>query len=97
MIRDMISNKTLTASQMAEAAGCSKRPIITINISLRMFSDVRAPPIPGVRPRVITPVMLEALCEHLLDKPDLYLDEMAGFLYDEFDVVISTYTISRAL
>lgn len=97
MIRDMISSKPLTTSQMAEAAGCSKRSIITICANLQMFGDVRAPLIPGGRPRVITPIMLEALCDHLLEKPDLYLDEMAEFLYDEFDVLVSTYTISRAL
>ena len=97
MICDMISSKSLTTSQMAEAAGCSKRSIITISANLRMFGDVHAPLIPGGRPRVITSVMLEALCDHLLEKPDLYLDEMAEFLYDEFDVIASRYTISRAL
>lgn len=89
VIRDMITSRSLTTSQMAEAAGCSKRSIITISPNLRMFGDVRAPLIPGGRPRVITPVMLEALCDHLLEKPDLYLDEMAEFLYDEFDVLMS--------
>lgn len=62
-----------------------------------MFGDVRAPLTPGGRPRSITPLILEALCDYLLEKPDLYLDEMAEFLYDEFDVVVSTCTISRAL
>jgi hypothetical protein len=65
---------------MAEAAGCSKRSIIALTANLRMFGDVRAPLIPGGCPRVITPVMLEALCDHLLEKPDLYLDEMVEFL-----------------
>lgn len=96
-IRDMIISQSLTTSQMAEAAGCSKRSIITISANLRMFGDVRAPLIPGGRPRVITPIMLESLCDHLLEKPDLYLDEMAEFLFDEFKVVVSSYTISRAL
>lgn len=41
--------------------------------------------------------MLEALCDHLLKKPDIYLDEMAEFLLDDFDLLVSTYTISRAL
>jgi transposase len=97
MIRDMISSKSLTTSQMAEAAGCSKRSIITISANLKMFGDVRAPLIPGGRPRAISPAMLEALCEHLVEKPDLYLDEMAEFLQDEFEVLVSSYTISRAL
>lgn len=77
MIRDMISSKSLTTPQMAEAADCSKRSIITISANLCMFGEVRAPLIPGGRPRVISPVILEALCDHLLENPDLYLDEMA--------------------
>lgn len=97
MIRDMISSRSLTTSQIAEAAGCSKRSIITISTNLRLFGDVRAPLISGGRPRLITPLILEALCDHLLEKPDLYLDEMSEFLYDEFEVLVSTYTISRAL
>jgi hypothetical protein len=40
--------------------------------------------------------MLEALLEHLLEKPDLYQDEMAVFLYDEFHVLVTIPTISRA-
>jgi transposase len=97
MIRDMISSKSLTTSQMAEAAGCSKRLIITISANLRMFGNVRAPLIRGGRPRIISPIMLESLCDHLLEKLDLCLDEMAKFLYNEFTVLASTYTISRAL
>ena len=53
MVRDMISSRSLTTSQMAEAAGCSKHLIITINANLRMFGVVRASLIPGGRPRVI--------------------------------------------
>jgi DNA-binding XRE family transcriptional regulator len=41
LIRDMISSKSLTTSQMAEAAGCSKRSIIAISANLRMFGNVR--------------------------------------------------------
>jgi transposase len=41
--------------------------------------------------------MLEALCDRLLEKPGLYLDEMAVFLWDEFHVRTTTSSISRAL
>jgi hypothetical protein len=41
--------------------------------------------------------MLAALCEHLLEKPGLYRDEMAVFLYDEFGVLVAVSSISRAL
>lgn len=55
-----------------------------------MFSDVRAPLIPGARRRVITPIMLETPRDHSLVKPVLYLDKIGEFLYDEFDVLVST-------
>jgi Winged helix-turn helix len=41
--------------------------------------------------------MLDALREHLLEKPGLYQDEMAIFLYDEFGVLVTIPNISRAL
>jgi hypothetical protein len=41
--------------------------------------------------------MLSALLEQLIEKPELYQDEMAIFLYDEFDALVTTPTISRAL
>jgi hypothetical protein len=40
--------------------------------------------------------MLSALLEQLIEKPELYQDEMAIFLYDEFDTLVTTPTISRA-
>lgn len=41
--------------------------------------------------------MLSALLEHLLEKPDQYQDEMIVLLYDEFGILLTTSTISRAL
>jgi hypothetical protein len=41
--------------------------------------------------------MLAALCEHLLEKPELYQDEMAVFLWDEFQVLVTAFSIGRAL
>lgn len=41
--------------------------------------------------------MLEALCDHLLEKPGLYLDEIAIFLWDKFQTVVTTSSIRRAL
>jgi hypothetical protein len=41
--------------------------------------------------------MLEALCDHLLEKPNLYLSEMKLFFLDETDVTIPKSTISDAL
>jgi hypothetical protein len=41
--------------------------------------------------------MLDALREYLLERPDRYLDEMAVFLWDEFDIRVTKSSISRAL
>jgi hypothetical protein len=41
--------------------------------------------------------MLQALCDHLLEKPELYLGEMALFLWDDFYIQATKSSISRAL
>ena len=97
LIRDMISAGTLTTAQMAVVAGCSERSIKAIRSNLRYFNSTRAPANGGGRRQSITPPMLGALCDHLLEKPGLYQEEMAVFLWDEFEVRVSTHSISRAL
>jgi hypothetical protein len=89
MIHDMILSNELKAAQMADAAGCSVRAVKYIRSNLRAFGSVEAPWNGGGRPRSITPVMLEALREHLVEKPDRYLDKMAVFLLDEFGMLKS--------
>jgi len=41
--------------------------------------------------------MLSVLLERLIKKSKLYQDEMVLFLYDKFEVVLTTSTISKAL
>ena len=41
--------------------------------------------------------MIEALCDRLSEKPGLYLGEMAVFLWDEFQIMVTTSSIRRAL
>jgi transposase len=96
-IRDMILSKSLTTAQIADAAGCSERAVRAIRSNLRCFGTTKAP-FNGVgRPRSITPPMIEALCEHLIEKPGLYQDEMAIFLWDEFGILVTKFSIGRAL
>ena len=90
----MILDGTLTAAQMATAAGCSTRSVKAIWCNVRHFNATKAPANGGGRRRSITPPMLDALREHLLEKPGLYQEEMAVFLWDEFDVLVSTHSIS---
>jgi hypothetical protein len=40
---------------------------------------------------------LSVLLERLIEKPELYQDKIVVFLYDEFDVLVTTSSISRAL
>nr|BAC54731.1 putative transposase [Aspergillus oryzae] len=98
IICDMIKcDPSLTNAQIAEAANCSTRAIPRIRSNLRLFGSSKAPPNKGGRPRSISPIMLEALCDHLLEKPDLYLDEMAIFVWHEFQIYATTSRIRRAL
>lgn len=97
LIYDMISSSELTTFQIAQVAGCSKRAILRIRSNLRLFGTIKAPSIKAGRPRSITPVMLEALCDHLLEKPDSYLSEIELFFLDEFNISIPKSTISDAL
>lgn len=41
--------------------------------------------------------MVQVLCDHLLEKPQLYLDEMIIFLYDEFHELFTKSSIRRGL
>jgi hypothetical protein len=79
-IHDMIQSKSLTTSQMADAAECSERTIKNIRKNLRLFGNVHAPPNRVGRRRTITPPMLEALRDHRLEKPGLFLDEVVIFI-----------------
>jgi transposase len=97
LIRDMIVSKSLKTDQMADVAGGSPRSVKAIHSNLRCFGTIRAPFNGGGRPRSITPSMFDTLREYLLEKPDLYLNEMAVFLWDEFEVLVTKSSISRAL
>ncbi len=97
MIHDMILSKSLATAQMSEVAGCSECSVRAIRSNLHCFGTTKAPPNGVGRPRSITPPMLEALFEHLLEKPELYQDEMVLFLWDEFGVIVTVHSISRAL
>jgi transposase len=82
LIHDMIVSKSFTARQIAEVAGCSIRGVKRLRSNIRVFGTVKAPWNGGGRPRSVTPSMLNALREHLLEKPDQYLDEMVLYLWD---------------
>jgi transposase len=96
LIRDMILSNSLNQTDMAAVAGCSTRSIRTIASNLRIYGETQAPSNGAGRRRRITPQMRDALRERLLEKPGMYQDEMAVFLYDEFNILVNTMSISRA-
>jgi hypothetical protein len=96
-IRDMILSNPLIDVQIAGVAGCSTHSVRTIRINLRCFGATKALANVVGRPKSITPPMLCALCDRLIEKPHMYQDEMVVFLWDEFDVLVTTHSISRAL
>ena len=49
------------------------------------------------RPRHITAAMEEDLLGYLEQRPTAYLDEMAWFIFDEYDVEVTPRTISNCL
>ena len=82
---------------MAKVAKCSKRSVTDIRKNLRLFGSPRPPPIPAGRPPNITPVMLDALCDHLAKKPGLYVEEVAILLWNYFNILPSSSSIKRDL
>jgi hypothetical protein len=94
LIRDMNSTGSFTDPEIAKAACCSTR---SVRSNIRYFGIPKAPWNGGGRRRSITPPMLDALCEHLLEKPGLYQYEMVIFLWDKFHTLVLTSSIQRAL
>jgi hypothetical protein len=41
--------------------------------------------------------MLDALCDHLAEKPGLYVEELAVFVWDELHILPSSSSIKNAL
>ena len=96
IIDNMIHSKS-TNNEIAEAAGCTARSVRAIRSKIHYLGIPRAPRNSPGRKRSITPPMLNALHEHLLEKPGLYQSEMIVFLWDEFEVLVTASSIARAL
>lgn len=93
IIHMLCSKKRLTTSQMAKLAKCSERSVTNIRKNLRLFGSSRSPPISPGRPSNIAKVMVDALFDHHAEKPGLYVEAMAIFLFDDFNVVPSISSI----
>jgi transposase len=92
-IHDIIRCRRPTA-EIADVAHCG---IYRIKRNIRCFGSTKAPSNSVGRPRSITPEILDTLCEHLPEKPDLYHHEMVDFVWSHFQVYITISSIIRAL
>jgi hypothetical protein len=70
-IRDMILDNRPPA-EIADDVGCSKRSIFAIKSNLCYFGSTKAPSKSVRQPRSLTPLMLDTLCEYLLEVPRVY-------------------------
>ncbi|KFZ04583.1 hypothetical protein V502_10041 [Pseudogymnoascus sp. VKM F-4520 (FW-2644)] len=67
MIRDMIVSKCDNV-EIAKAAHCSRVTVRNIRLNLNVYGNTKAPPNGGGRKRSITPAMLDALRDILVEK-----------------------------
>jgi transposase len=91
----MLSNHPST--EIANVVGCSVHSVFAIQSNLRHFGSTKASSNGVGRPRSITPPMLDAWCEYMLEEPDLYRDEIVLFVLDKFNTHITPSSIGRAL
>lgn len=96
MIIHMFRSQRFTLQQIADAAKCSRRSVSYIHRKLRKFGSAK-PLIHAGRSPTLTRLVLDTLCEHLIRKPGLYIDEMVTFLWKEFNIFPSYSSIQQAL
>ena len=76
----MAPNLAMSVPLMAEAAGCYECMIRQLRSNMRQFGSVKAPPNRRGQPQTLILFIIQALYDHLLEKPYLYLDKMAFFI-----------------
>ena len=81
MTYDMIVSSGLNASQMANQPVAINRPS-RHRSNVRLFGSATAPPNKGGRLRSLSPLMIQVLCDHWLEKPQLDLAGVIVFLLD---------------
>jgi transposase len=85
-------------TEVSQATRVSRNAIRKMRLSLEYWGTPYAPRAVRLgRPRLLVEAHRLRLVEFLRGRPHAYLDEMAEFLYDEFDVEVSTSTIWREL
>lgn len=93
----MIRSSSLRDRDIANIVSCSKRTVTRVRANIRAFGAPYAPKAARAPRSRILPHVLDALLDRLLIKPDLYLDEMADFVWDEYDFNVSEHSVRRSL
>jgi transposase len=96
-LHDMIRSASLSDRDVANVVNCSTRTVRSARANHRIFGSVSAPKNVHGRCSSIPSHVLTALLDHLLTKPDLYLDEMVDFVWDQYELVISVASVRRSL
>lgn len=90
-LHDMIQSDLLSNKEIARVVHCSTRTVRNARTNYRVFGSVAAPNnVRGGRYSAIPSHVLAALLDHLLSKPDLYLDEIVDFVWDQYELAVST-------
>ncbi len=84
------SKNRLTTSQMTRLAQCSQRSINISRKNLRLFGSARSPLASVSRQGSTSVIMIDTLCDHLVEKPGLYVETLAIFLWNEFNILPSS-------
>jgi transposase len=93
----MIRSNSLSDKDIANVVTCSTRTVRSARASHGIFGSVSAPKNVHGRRSSIPSHVLAALLDHLLTKPDLYLDEMVDFVWDQYELVVSIASVWRSL
>jgi transposase len=97
MSRHLNLETDFDTTTVSELVVCSRRTIQRHRANLRQHGSTKTTGKRAGRRPAVNEAMLEGLKEHLIEKSDLYLDEMAVFLHDEFGKLIPISSIKRAL
>lgn len=83
---------------IAKAIQVAHRTVYKIQVNLDLYGEPYAPAsVVQGRPRLLLAYQELKLLDFLEDQPTAYLDELQDFLFDEFDLQVSTATVSRTL
>lgn len=86
-----------TLDRMAKAVGCSIPTIVRVRNNIDRVGIVESARRCHGRGSLTTDCMRDELREHVSENSETYLEEMKALLLNEFDVLVSTFTISRSL